>query len=149
MSDQIGTVTWVNGPVVRARGSRHVSMMDLVQVGEDQLIGEVIGLNTNIITIQVYEETSGMHPGAPVYETGMPLSVELGPGLLRSIFDGVQRPLPLIEQQNGSFIGRGIHINSLPREDQWDFTPTKNVGDVVSGGVVLGRFQKHRHWNTG
>ena len=92
MTEQVGIVTWINGPVVRAQGSRHVSMMDLVEVGEDQLVGEVIGLNDNVITIQVYEETSGMHPGAPVYDTGLPLSVELAPGLLRSIFDGVQRP---------------------------------------------------------
>jgi len=138
MSEQIGTVTWINGPVVRARGSRHVSMMDLVQVGQDGLVGEVIGLNGDTITIQVYEETSGMNPGAPVYETGLPLSVELGPGLLRSIFDGVQRPLPLIELQSGSFIGRGIHLDALPRKDLWDFTPKLKAGDVVSGGMVLG-----------
>ena len=138
MSEQIGTVTWINGPVVRAQGSRHVSMMDLVQVGEDQLVGEVIGLNADIITIQVYEETSGMRPGSPVYDTGLPLSVELGPGLLRSIFDGVQRPLPLIEMESGSFIGRGIHLDSLPRKDRWDFTPKLEVGDFVSGGTILG-----------
>ncbi len=138
MSEQIGTVTWINGPVVRAQGSRHVSMMDLVQVGEDQLVGEVIGLNADIITIQVYEETSGMRPGSPVYDTGLPLSVELGPGLLRSIFDGVQRPLPLIEMESGSFIGRGIHLDSLPRKDRWDFTPKLEVGDSVSGGTILG-----------
>ncbi|HTX92301.1 MAG TPA: V-type ATP synthase subunit A [Anaerolineales bacterium] len=138
MREQIGTVTWINGPVVRARGSRHVSMMDLVEVGEDQLVGEVIGLNGDIITVQVYEETSGMHPGAPVYETGLPLSVELGPGLLRSIFDGVQRPLPLIEAQSGSFIGRGIHLDSLPRKDLWKFTPSLKAGAVVRGGAILG-----------
>ena len=138
MSEQIGTVTWINGPVVRAQGSRHVSMMDLVEVGEDQLVGEVIGLNADIITIQVYEETSGMRPGSPVYDTGLPLSVELGPGLLRSIFDGVQRPLPLIEMESGSFIGRGIHLDSLPRKDRWDFTPKLKAGDAVSGGTILG-----------
>ena len=138
MKEQIGTVTWINGPVVRARGSRHVSMMDLVEVGEEQLVGEVIGLNADIITIQVYEETSGMHPGAPVYETGLPLSVELGPGLLRSIFDGVQRPLPLIETESGSFIGRGIHLDSLPRNDRWKFTPSLKAGAKVNGGAILG-----------
>ena len=113
-------------------------MMDLVEVGEDQLVGEVIGLNDNVITIQVYEETSGMHPGAPVYDTGLPLSVELGPGLLRSIFDGVQRPLPLIEARTGSFIERGVHLNSLNRKDRWDFTPKLQVGDEVFGGTILG-----------
>ncbi|MGE5222083.1 MAG: hypothetical protein ACM3PY_06580, partial [Omnitrophica WOR_2 bacterium] len=92
--EQVATVDWINGPVVRARGSRQVNMMDLVQVGEERLVGEVIGLEGDNITIQVYEETTGMRPGAPVYTTGLPLSVELGPGLLRSIFDGIQRPLP-------------------------------------------------------
>jgi V/A-type H+-transporting ATPase subunit A len=138
MSEQVGTVTWINGPVVRAEGSRHVSMMDLVEVGEDQLVGEVIGLNDNVITIQVYEETSGMRPGAPVYDTGLPLSVELAPGLLRSIFDGVQRPLPVIESRTGSFIGRGVHVDPLYRKDRWDFTPKLQVGDKVSGGTILG-----------
>jgi len=138
MTEQVGTVTWINGPVVRAQGSRHVSMMDLVEVGEDQLVGEVIGLNDDVITIQVYEETSGMHPGAPIYDTGLPLSVELAPGLLRSIYDGVQRPLPVIEAHTGSFIERGIHVNSLDRKDHWAFTPKLEVGAKVSGGTVLG-----------
>ncbi len=138
MSEQIGRVTWINGPVVRAQGSRHVNMLELVEVGEDRLVGEVIGLNGDNITIQVYEETSGMHPGAPVFTTGLPLSVELGPGLLRSIFDGVQRPLPLIEMASGSFIGRGMHLDPLYRKDRWSFTPVLKVGDVVSGGMVLG-----------
>ena len=138
MTEQVGIVTWINGPVVRAQGSRHVSMMDLVEVGEDQLVGEVIGLNDNVITIQVYEETSGMHPGAPVYDTGLPLSVELAPGLLRSIFDGVQRPLPVIESRTGSFIGRGVRVNSLDHKDHWAFTPKLQVGDKVSGGTILG-----------
>ncbi len=138
MTEQVGIVTWINGPVVRAQGSRHVSMMDLVEVGEDRLVGEVIGLNGDIITIQVYEETSGMHPGAPIYDTGLPLSVELAPGLLRSIYDGVQRPLPVIESLSGSFIGRGVHVNSLDRKEHWDFTPKLQVGDKVSGGTIIG-----------
>jgi V/A-type H+-transporting ATPase subunit A len=138
MREQIGTVTWINGPVVRARGSRHVSMMDLVEVGEDQLVGEVIGLDADTITVQVYEETSGMRPGAPVYDTGLPLSVELGPGLLRGIFDGVQRPLPVIEAASGSFIGRGIKMDSLYRKDRWEFTPKLKEGDTVSGGTIIG-----------
>lgn len=138
MSEQIGRVTWINGPVVRAQGSRHVNMLELVEVGEERLVGEVIGLKGDNITIQVYEETSGMHPGAPVYTTGLPLSVELGPGLLRSIFDGVQRPLPLIEGESGSFIGRGMHLDPLQRNDRWNFTPLLKVGDEVTGGMVLG-----------
>jgi V/A-type H+-transporting ATPase subunit A len=138
MSEQIGRVTWINGPVVRAQGSRHVNMLELVEVGEERLVGEVIGLKGDNITIQVYEETSGMHPGAPVFTTGLPLSVELGPGLLRSIFDGVQRPLPLIEMASGSFIGRGMHLDPLYRKDRWNFTPVLKVGTEVSGGMVLG-----------
>jgi len=138
MSQQIGTVTWINGPVVRARGSRQVNMLELVEVGEEHLVGEVIGLEADVITIQVYEETSGMRPGAPVYGTGMPLSVELGPGLLRSIFDGVQRPLPAMEKRSGSFIERGVHLTPLYHQDRWSFTPGVKAGDAVSGGAILG-----------
>jgi len=138
MSEQIGTVTWISGPVVRARGSRHVSMLELVEVGEERLVGEVIGLNGDIITAQVYEETSGMRTGAPIYGTGLPLSVELGPGLLKSIFDGVQRPLPLIEMQSGSFIGRGMRLDPLYRKDRWHYKPVANVNDSVVGGQVIG-----------
>ena len=138
MSELIGSVIWINGPVVRARGSRHVSMLELVEVGEERLVGEVIGLNGDIITAQVYEETSGMRPGAPMFGTGLPLSVELAPGLLKSIFDGVQRPLPLIEMESGSFIGRGMRLDPLYRKDRWKFTPTAKVGDKVSGGAIIG-----------
>jgi V/A-type H+-transporting ATPase subunit A len=138
MSQQVGTVTWISGPVVRARGSHQVGMLELVEVGEEHLVGEVIGLEGDVITIQVYEETSGMRPGAPVYGTGMPLSVELGPGLLRGIFDGVQRPLPVMEMRGGSFIGRGLHLTPLYRGDHWRFTPGVQAGDTASGGAMLG-----------
>lgn len=138
MSEQIGTITWINGPVVRARGSRHVSMLELVEVGDERLVGEVIGLDGDIITAQVYEETSGMRTGAPIYGTGLPLSVELGPGLLKSIFDGVQRPLPLIEMESGSFIGRGMRLDPLYRKDRWRFTPRAKVDDNVIGGQIIG-----------
>lgn len=138
MSGQIGTVTWINGPVIRARGSRDVSMLELVEVGEERLVGEVIGLDGDIMTAQVYEETSGMRPGAPVFGTGLPLSVELGPGLLTSIFDGVQRPLPVIEKRMGSFIGRGMRLTPLYRKGLWKFSPSAKVGEKVSGGAVLG-----------
>ena len=107
MSEEVGKITWISGPVVRARGSRHVGMLELVEVGDERLVGEVIGLKGDTITVQVYEETSGMQTGSPVYGTGLPLSVELGPGLIQSIYDGVQRPLPLIEKAQGSFINRG------------------------------------------
>ncbi len=138
MSQQIGIVTWINGPVVRVRGSRQVSMLEVVEVGEEHLIGEVIKLDGDQMTVQVYEETAGMRPGAPVFGTGMPLSVELGPGLLRSIFDGIQRPLPVIEMRSGSFIGRGIRLTSLYRGDQWHFTPVVKEGIRVTGGETLG-----------
>jgi V/A-type H+-transporting ATPase subunit A len=142
MSEQAGSVTWINGPVVRARGSRQVSMLELVEVGEEHLVGEVIGLEADVITIQVYEETSGMHPGAPVYGTGLPLSVELGPGLLRGIFDGVQRPLSMMEMRSGSFIGRGVRLAPLDRQARWSFTPRLGTGDAVSGGMILGTVQE-------
>jgi V/A-type H+-transporting ATPase subunit A len=138
MSEQIGEVTWISGPVIRAHGSRKTSMLELVEVGEEHLVGEVIGLDGDVITIQVYEETSGMRPGAPIFGTGLPLSVELGPGLLRSIFDGIQRPLPVILARTGSFIGRGVHLTPLYRKDRWDFTPVLKIGDKVSGGTILG-----------
>jgi V/A-type H+-transporting ATPase subunit A len=138
MSEQIGKVIWISGPVIRARGSRRAGMLELVEVGEEHLVGEIIGLNGDIITVQVYEETSGMRPGAPVFGTGLPLSVELGPGLLRSIFDGIQRPLPVIQMRSGSFISRGVHLTPLYRKDRWSFTPTVKVGDEVSGGTILG-----------
>jgi V/A-type H+-transporting ATPase subunit A len=112
MSEQVGTITWISGPVVRARGSRHVGMLELVEVGAERLVGEVIGLNGDIITVQVYEETAGMQTGAPVFGTGLPLSVELGPGLIKSIFDGVQRPLPLIEMETGSSASPWKRIHS-------------------------------------
>ncbi len=138
MTEQVGTVTWISGPVIRARGSRHISMLELVEVGDEHLVGEVIGLEGDMITAQVYEETAGMRPGAPVFGTGLPLSVELGPGLLTSIFDGVQRPLPVIEMRTGSFISRGMRLTPLYRKDHWKFTPTAKVGEDVSGGEILG-----------
>ncbi|GJQ52223.1 MAG: ATP synthase subunit A [Anaerolineaceae bacterium] len=138
MSNEVGKIIWISGPVVRARGSRNVGMLELVEVGAERLVGEVIGLNGDQMTVQVYEETAGMQPGAPIYGTGLPLSVELGPGLLQSIYDGVQRPLPLIEQAEGSFITRGARFDSISREKKWSFTPKANVGDAVKGGAVLG-----------
>jgi len=138
MSQQIANVTWISGPVIKAQGSRMAGMLELVEVGEEHLVGEVIGLDGDLITIQVYEETSGMRPGAPVFGTGLPLSVELGPGLLHSIFDGIQRPLPVIQMRTGSFIGRGVHLTPLYRKDRWSFTPILKAGDEVHGGTIIG-----------
>ncbi|MBC8448558.1 MAG: V-type ATP synthase subunit A [Chloroflexi bacterium] len=134
----MGIVVWINGPVVRARGSRRVSMLEVVEIGDERLVGEVIGLEDDILTIQVYEETSGLHPGVPVYGTGLPLSVELGPGLLGGIFDGIQRPLPVLEKRSGSFIERGVKLTPLYRKSLWAFSPQVQPGDHVAGGAVLG-----------
>ena len=137
MSERVGTITWISGPVVRARGSRHIGMLELVEVGEERLVGEVIGLDGDIITAQVYEETSGMQPGAPIFGTGLPLSVELGPGLIQSIYDGVQRPLPLIEESMGSFINRGARFDPISREKRWKYESKVKVGDEVKKGDVV------------
>ncbi|HXQ37590.1 MAG TPA: hypothetical protein VN843_26495, partial [Anaerolineales bacterium] len=138
MSDQVGTITWISGPVVRARGSRHIGMLELVEVGEERLVGEVIGLRGDTITVQVYEETAGMQTGAPIFGTGLPLSVELAPGLMQSIYDGVQRPLPLIEKAMGSFISRGARFDPIDRQKKWKYTPKAQVGEEVKGGAILG-----------
>jgi V/A-type H+-transporting ATPase subunit A len=138
MSQHIGSIVWISGPVIRLRGSRQVQMHELVEVGKDRLVGEVIGLDDDIITVQVYEETSGMQPGAPVFGTGLPLSVELGPGLLGSIFDGIQRPLPVLEMRSGAFLMRGPHQTPLYRKKKWMFTPRQQEGIAVVGGSILG-----------
>lgn len=138
MSDPIGVITWINGPVMRARGSSQVGMGNIVELGEEHLIGEVIGLQGNEMTLQVYEETSGMTPGMLVYSTGLPLSVELAPGLIGSIFDGIQRPLPVMENFTGSFIGRGIKLTPLYHDKPWRFTPVVETGTEVSPGFILG-----------
>jgi V/A-type H+-transporting ATPase subunit A len=113
-------------------------MLELVEVGEERLVGEVIGLDGDIITAQVYEETSGMQTGAPIFGTGLPLSVELAPGLIQSIYDGVQRPLPLIEEAMGSFINRGARFDPINREKKWKYSSKVKVGDEVKGGAILG-----------
>jgi V/A-type H+/Na+-transporting ATPase subunit A len=140
---QVGSLTWINGPVVRAEASQPLVMHEVVQIGVTPgqargLVGEVIGLNRDEVTIQVYEETSGLKPGAPVYTTGAPLSVELGPGLMSSVFDGIQRPLRVMEEHSGAFIGRGVPLTPLYRKSRWMFAPRVQVGTRVSGGAVLG-----------
>jgi len=128
----------VSGPVVRAEITGHTQMMEQVTVSDYHLVGEVIGLRRDIATIQVYEDTSGIEPGAPVYGTGAPLSVELGPGLIGNIFDGIQRPLETLAQLSGSYIERGVTTAPLDRERRWAFEPAAAVGDRVSGGTILG-----------
>jgi V/A-type H+-transporting ATPase subunit A len=132
-----GTVTGVNGPVVRAEVSRTALMSEVVWIGEQRLVGEVIGLDGDAATIQVYEETTGLAPGVGVFGSGAPLSVELGPGLLGRIFDGVQRPLETLAARDGDFIRRGTAAPPLDRERRWPVRPALRAGDTLAGGEVL------------
>ena len=142
MFEAIGTVKRVLGPVVHADGVTRAQMLELVEVGEERLIGEIVRLKGDEIAIQVYEDTTGLAPGAVVYGSGMPLSVELGPGLIGSIYDGVQRPLEAIREVSGHFIRRGIKVPSLNHEKKWFFIPGVQPGDDVSGGDILGTIQE-------
>ncbi len=142
MSDYIGKITWINGPVIRAECALEVAMGEMVEVGAEHLVGEVIGLNGSQVTIQVFEETSGIAPGTDVFGTKLPLSVELAPGLMGGIFDGNQRPLLVMEKFKGSFIGRGVQLTPLYRGTEWDFNPTAAPGAIISGGNVLGTVQE-------
>lgn len=126
----------INGPVVTVKGRTGLSMMEMVHVGKQRLVGEVIRLDADAATIQVYEETGGLRPGEPVEPTGAPLSVTLGPGILRNIYDGIQRPLPAIEAASGSFIGRGAQAPALDVEKKWDVTVTVKPGDTLNPGQV-------------
>ncbi len=133
-----GTIKKVAGPLVIAEGMRDASMFDVVRVSRERLIGEIIEIHGDQASIQVYEETSGLGPGEPVESTGAPLSVELGPGLIGSIFDGIQRPLVRIMEESGNNLRRGVEIPSLDREKKWTFVPKAAVGDTVREGDILG-----------
>ena len=137
-----GKIIKIAGPVIIADGMRGTQMHEMVKVGDDQLIGEIIELEGDTATIQVYEETAGIQPGEIVESTGGPLSVELGPGVMGSIFDGIQRPLELIRAQSGDFIARGVDAASVDKEKKWAFKPVAKVGQVVKGGDVLGEVQE-------
>jgi V/A-type H+-transporting ATPase subunit A len=141
MASKMGTVSWVSGSVVKAKGMLGFTMMESVEVGEERLIGEVIALDGDAATLQVYEETTGLKPGAPVYGTGLPLSVELGPGLINNILDGIQRPLGQMKLL-GDFIGRGTKVPALDRKKKWPFRAKAKIGDGVHGGDVLGVVQE-------
>ena len=134
----MGKIIKVSGPLVVADGMADASMADVVRVGPQHLIGEILNMTGDRASIQVYEETSGLGPGAEVETTGAPLSVELGPGLIENIYDGIQRPLEEIVRRVGANITRGIQVPALDRERLWDFTPTAAVGTAVTGGDVLG-----------
>merc|ERR1712113_632617 len=139
MSDR-GTVMKVSGPLVVADNMSGTKMYEVVRVGRDNLVGEIIRLEGNTASIQVYEDTSGLTVGDPLKKTGLPLSLELGPGILDGIYDGIQRPLDRIQQMAQSvFVPRGVDVPNLDREKQWDFTPKNiKVGDLVTGGDIVG-----------
>ena len=133
-----GKIDRVAGPVVVASGMLGARMYELVKVGNSGLIGEIIRVESDRATIQVYEETTGIRPGETVLRTGHPLSVELGPGLINQFFDGTQRPLPVLLKEAGTFISRGVSAPALDRKKKWEFTPSLRSGEKVSGGDVLG-----------
>ena len=137
-----GTIKKVAGPLVIAEGMRDANMFDVVRVSKERLIGEIIEIHGGDASIQVYEETSGLGPGEPVESTGTPLSVELGPGLISSIFDGIQRPLEEIYQLSGTNLHRGIEVPSLKRDVKWHFVPVMKAGDEVVAGDIIGTVQE-------
>ena len=138
----MGVVARVSGPVVIAEGLENAKMFDVVRVGSQGLVGEIIRLVEKTATVQVYEDTTGVRPGDPVENTGQALSVELGPGLLKSIYDGVQRPLDVLQKSLGDFITRGFVAPPLDESKKWDFTATAHAGDHVTPGTVLGTVQE-------
>ena len=143
MNEQlIGQVKRVNGPVIEAMGISGAMMYELVMVGDQKLVGELIKLDGSTAIIQVYEDTTGIAPRQPIYGSGIPLSVELGPGLIGTIYDGIQRPLTEILKLSGMYIRRGIELSSLDRKKKWRFVPLLKAGDTVSGGMVLGSVQE-------
>jgi len=137
-----GIVSRISGPVVLASGLEGAQMFDVVRIGELGLVGEIIRLEGNKATVQVYEDTTGLKPGEKVINTKRPLSLQLGPGLLTSIYDGIQRPLDVLRAQSGDFISRGNIIPALDQTKKWDFVPLKKKGDRVSPGEIIGEVQE-------
>jgi len=133
-----GKIARISGPAVIAEGMMGARMYDIVRVGDENLVGEIIRLDGETAFVQVYEDTGGLTVGEPVESTGLPLAVELGPGMLNGIFDGIQRPLDKIQEASGTYIDRGLTVNSLSRDVRWAFTPSVQVGDEVQAGQVLG-----------
>ena len=134
----VGQIKRVNGPVITVKGITDAMMMELVNVGEQLLVGELVKLSGSEAIVQVYEDATGLAPGDNVYGTGMPLSVELGPGLIGTIYDGIQRPLEELREAGGDFMQRGIHRFSINRFKRWEFTPSLTIGDRVGPGSILG-----------
>src|SRR5574340_1285506 len=140
MADAI--ISRVSGPVVIASGLEGAQMFDVVRIGDMGLVGEIIRLEGNKATVQVYEDTTGLRPGEKVINTKRPLSMQLGPGLLKSIYDGIQRPLDVLREQSGDFISRGKVIPALDQTTKWEFVPIKKKGDHVSPGEIIGEVQE-------
>ena len=138
----IGKITKVSGPLIEAEGLSDANIYDVVEVSKDKLIGEIIEMRGDVASIQVYEETTGIGPGDEVRSTGRPLSVELGPGMIERMYDGIQRPLEKLEDLAGNFLERGVTAPALDRDRVWDFVPTANVGDEVLPGDILGTVEE-------
>ncbi len=138
----VGRVKRVNGPVLTARGITDAKMMELVHVSELRIVGEIVKLNGDEATIQVYEDATGITPGDNIYGSGMSLSAELGPGLIGNIYDGIQRPLEELRTQSGDFIAKGIAANATDHEKLWHFVPTVSIGDTVTPGSIIGTVQE-------
>ena len=137
MSKTSGYIYGINGPVVKVKGSDNFGMQELVYVGNERLIGEVIGIKADTTIVQVYEETTGLKTGEPVIGYGEPICVTLAPGIIGNIFDGIERPLSVIKEKSGAFIGRGIEVTSLDEQKKWNVTVNVNVGDSVSEGDII------------
>ena len=138
----MGKIQKISGPLVVAKGIENAHMFDLCRVGEKRLIGEIIEIHGEEQSVQVYEETAGLYPGEPCVSTGAPLSVELGPGLISSIYDGIQRPLKEIYRLCGTNLARGVEVSALDREKKWHFVPTRTAGEEVEAGDILGTVQE-------
>lgn len=138
MSEVAGRIIRVNGPVVQIRCNSNLKMLDMVEIGNEKLIGEVVRLKEDIAYVQVYEDTTSLKAEDPVYSENLPLSLELGPGLIGNIFDGIQRPLEMIKQKEGDFISRGVQINALDRENTFHFIPLKKTDEKIQPGDVVG-----------
>ncbi len=137
-----GIISRISGPVVIASGLERAQMFDVVRIGDMGLVGEIIRIEGNKATVQVYEDTTGLRPGEKVINTKRPLSMQLGPGLLKSIYDGIQRPLDVLREQSGDFISRGKVIPALDQTKKWEFVPIKKKGDHVSPGEIIGEVQE-------
>ena len=137
-----GTIYGINGPVIYLKGNTGFQMAEMVYVGKERLVGEVIRLTNDITTIQVFEETTGLRPGDPVEATGDAISVTLGPGILNNIFDGIERPLSEIAKSSGKYISRGVSVDSLDTEKKWQTHITVKPGEFVSGGTIIAEVQE-------